>query len=171
MSKSAFHHIAVAAVLAGLAVPAAAGEPAGEGAPAGLELADHVLVLARNVHPRIAYRGPRPEENPVRVEVVVFPGAAFSDSVGGLGLEVLGDRDLASTSPMAPIHRLAGPDSPLMQLGGPLSGGPGATGAGGGAPVGASASSVGGAVMKATSGLGESISRMVMGATSTGGGR
>lgn len=157
--------------LVGCAGIATAAEPAGATPDRnGLQLIDRTLVLARTVHPRIAYRGPAPAENPARVEVTVFPGGAMSGSLGGIGGQALGDGELAITAPMEPIHRLVGPGGPLAGFGAAMSVGPGATGSSTGAPVGAAASSVGGSVLKATSGLGTAITQAVMGATKVGGG-
>lgn len=163
--------IAVGCALALLAAPVLtvrADEPAPQAqpaAPASAGMPDQVLVLARTVHPRIAYRGPAPDENPVRVQVTVFPGDAMTDSLGAIGGSLLGDGELAGTAPMVPLQQLTGPGGPLMGLGAAFSG----TG-GSATPIGTAANSVGGSVLRATNGLGSTITRAVMAATGAGGG-
>lgn len=144
-------------VLAGLAAAPVAASPSDEAAQ------DELLVVMRTVMPRVAYHALEPSANPVRVQATVFPGRIFQGVMGGLVGRLAGDEELGERAPLAasgPMMRLEpGTVAPLghgpgLQVTGSASGGRGIGG------------SVGGAVLRATSGLGDTILR----ATGQGGG-
>lgn len=131
------------------------------------EPVDETLVVARTVMPRIAYHALEPTANPVRAQATVFPGRIFHGMVDGLVGSLAGDDELAeraSLQPTGPALRL----EPGMA--GPVGHAPGAYGPGasqGGRAIGGS---IGGAVLRATSGLGDRVSQTVLRATSQSGG-
>lgn len=127
---------------------------------------DQTLVIARSVMPRIAYRGLEPTQNPVRVESIVFPGRVFHSTLDGLlgtlvGEDVLGD----TASPGLTGRPERDPRADGLAAGGArdlMPTGRGAT------PNGASAS-IGGAVLRATGGLADTITAATLRATPGGG--
>lgn len=84
-----------AALLGALVVvaPAFATPPAGGSTP---PVEDPRIVLARTVHPRIAYRGLERTENPVAVQATTFPAGVFHDTLGVLVESVAGDAELGA---------------------------------------------------------------------------
>lgn len=128
---------------------------------------DELMVVARSVMPRVAYRGLEATANPVRVQATVFPGRVFHASIDSMVGQLVGDDELvASASPAttAPAAFLE-PDAAI----GPLGAGPqGASAGAGGAPRGFTGS-IGGSVLRATSGIGDRISTAVLRATGQGG--
>lgn len=152
-------HRRCALTLAALAFAALAAAPAARAAEPG---ADTSVVIARTVHPRIAYRALPAQDNPVRTEATTFPGQVFHATLdrsltpllddgalgqhgsGGLGVAVAAD---AATALLVPAAGVGAGNA----LGGPAAA----------APLGASAS-VGGAVVGATANLGNTITGAVM---------
>ncbi|MEH6418251.1 hypothetical protein [Pseudomonas sp. CGJS7] len=149
-----------------LAAVCAAGLSTGElraQSPEPSEPADPSIVIARTVHPRIAYRALPAQDNPVRTEATAFPGRVFHGTLERSLAPVLGDAELdqhgsSGLSPTAATQALTGLLVPTA----------GNTGAG--AMLGPSASappmgptaSVGGAVTAATAGIGDLITGSVM---------
>ncbi|HZX80846.1 MAG TPA: hypothetical protein VFE72_07845, partial [Lysobacter sp.] len=87
------------ALLIALLAPLASGTVlAGETATPGMQ--DEMLVVARSVMPRIAYRGLEPSANPVRVEATVFPGRVFQGVVDGMVQRLVGDEALGDRAPL-----------------------------------------------------------------------
>ena len=127
---------------------------------------DELMVVARSVMPRVAYRGLDATANPVRVQATVFPGRVFHTAIGDMVGQLVGDDELvASASPAT-----AGPAAFLEPgaMVGPLGAGPqGSAGTGGARGF---AGSVGGSVLRATSGIGDRINAAVQRATGPGGG-
>jgi hypothetical protein len=151
-----------ATVAAGSAV---AGGKEPEARPA---TADQTLVLARDVMPRIAYRGLEPSQNPVKVEALMVPGRVFHGTLDGvLGTlvdeDVLGDTaptGLADASTWPAAARL-GMDPAEARGNAPMAAGAGPTAGAG----------IGSAVMRATSGLSDAITRATARVGGVGGGR
>jgi hypothetical protein len=147
--------LAAVALLA-IAAPVVAAEP--EAGPA-----DETMVVARTVMPRIAYRALEPTANPVRVEATTFPGRVFHGAIDGLVGQLVGDDQLGERA-AAPIAS-GGRELPTHHA--PLMDGPGLQGPGAStAPLGRGAS-IGGAVLRATSGIGSMVQDAVR---RTGGG-
>lgn len=121
-------------------------------------VADPQLVLARTVHPRIAYRGLERTENPVAVQATTFPARVFHDTVGVLVESVAGDAELGARGSHG-LRRAAVATGPVTSSTPPASeagaGLPGATRPA--VPVGAGASAAG-AVGGATRQLGGRVS-------------
>lgn len=138
-----------------VSAPAAAMEPA-EGP------VDETLVVARTVMPRIAYHALEPTANPVRVQATVFPGRIFHGMVDTLTGRLAGDDELSERAPLGPSGAPRGLEPGIA---GSLSHGPGLQHAGGGRSVGGS---IGGSVLRVTSGLGDRISQAVHGAAGPG---
>jgi hypothetical protein len=131
-----------------LARPAAA-QDADPGAQ-GPGDADPVFVVSRTVHPRVAYKGLEPQQNPVHTQATMFPGRVFHDTLGA-ALGELADAALtehASAGVATDAHASGLATSPAQDTwlgarGGLATGQPGqATGT---APVGAMGSAIGGA--------------------------
>lgn len=128
--------------------------------------ADETLVVARTVMPRIAYRALEPTANPIRVQATTFPGRVFHAAIDGLVGQLVAEHELDErASPATPDAESAIPGLARPMAEGPaLRHGPGAT-----APLGAGAS-IGGAVLRATGGIGDLVQRSVGRATQAGGG-
>ena len=152
--------VLLVALLASFAADAAwAGEP---GAPVAAQ--DEMLVVARSVMPRIAYRGLEPTANPVRVEATVFPGRVFHGVLDGMVQRLVGDDDLGDRAPLLrqgpAAARGIGVDVPVAGLGlGGAGAGPGASRGGG---------SIGGMVTSATAGIGDRVNQAMQRATGAG---
>lgn len=148
-----------ALAFAALAFACAAAVPGARAADPG---ADTTVVIARTVHPRIAYRALPAQDNPVRTEATTFPGQVFHATLDRSLAPLLDDAALGQHG-SGGIGVGAATDAVTGLLvsgaglgaGNPL-GGPAAS-----APLGASAS-VGGAVVGATAGLGDTITGAVM---------
>lgn len=117
---------------------------------------DELLVVARTVMPRIAYHALEPTANPVRVQATVFPGRVFHDAMSGLVGRLAADDELGEQAPLTAtgpaLHREPGSAVPIAH-------GHGLQGAAAGSGGRAIGGSVGGAVLRATSGLGQTILR------------
>jgi hypothetical protein len=119
---------------------------------------DQTLVVARNVMPRIAYRGLEPSQNPARVTTTVFPGRVFQGRLDGVIGALVGDGALGETAPILPTAALRGPE-PVNgeprepRSAAPLGGGVSTSGAGGG---------LGGTVMAATAGIANTVTAAVL---------
>ena len=157
MPTAAAPVVRVLAALLAIAAPAAQAQEA-----AG----DETLVVARDVMPRIAYHALEPTANPVRVQATVFPGRVFHGAMGGLVQQLVGDDELTDTAARLDTGREAGL-TPGMVV--PLAHGPALQGGGAGSSR-AIGGSIGGAVLRATSGLGTRMSQAITGATSRGSG-
>ncbi|MEI2432327.1 hypothetical protein RDV84_07095 [Lysobacter yananisis] len=123
--------------------------------------ADTTVVIARTVHPRIAYRALPAQDNPVRTEATTFPGQVFhatlSRSLAPLDDAALGQHGSGGLGVAAAADAASAMLVPAAATGaGATFAGPGAS-----APLGASAS-VGGAVVGATAGLGDTLTGAVM---------
>lgn len=135
-------------------------------AVAGDEAVDESLVVARTVMPRVAYHALEPTANPIRVQATVFPGRIFHGMLGDLAGHLAGDDELgerASLHAGGPTLRpepMFGPTGPAPAEHVPV---PGASGRSTGA-------SVGGVVLRATSGIGDRISQTIIRATGQGSG-
>jgi hypothetical protein len=142
-------------LLACLAGPAMAGDGV---PPDDTGMTDQTLVVARNVMPRIAYRGLEPSQNPARVTTTVFPGRVFQGRLDGLLGALVGEDALGETAPVMPTAALRGPQpiagEPMEPRGGaPLGGGVSTAGAGGG---------LGATVMAATAGIANTVTAAVL---------
>ncbi|ROU08689.1 hypothetical protein [Lysobacter enzymogenes] len=123
--------------------------------------ADTTVVIARTVHPRIAYRALPAQDNPVRTEATTFPGQVFhatlSRSLAPLDDAALGQHGSGGLGVAAAAEAASAMLVPAAATGAGASlAGPGAS-----VPLGASAS-VGGAVVGATAGLGDTLTGAVM---------
>lgn len=153
-------HLSILLAFAGTAV---ASEAPGDGGR------DETLVLARSVMPRIAYRGLEPTQNPVKVESTVFPGRVFGATLDGLlgtlvGEDALDERAPAGLAAMRGSGDVAPRPGFAPEPRGALPAG------GASAPLGA-AGGIGGSVMRATSGIADTITAATLRAGSVGGGR
>lgn len=114
---------------------------------------DHVLVVARTVQPRIAYRGIPLEDHPVHSQATVFPGGVFHRTLDASMERLVGDAELSQLGSLG-IERGVGPALTMGRLGlvdpGLFVGGA----AGATTPL---RSGAGGAVSAATRGLGSMI--------------
>ncbi|WP_408951760.1 hypothetical protein [Lysobacter sp. Hz 25] len=149
----------VAVTLLGLFAGRAHGQQAGQ-APAG----DPTVVIARTVHPRIAYRALPAQENPIRTEATTFPGQVFHGTLDQSLAPLIGDAELGQhgstgLSPAAATGALTGMLVPTDSFG--ASGNNGLLGPSAATPVGPTAS-VGGAVTHATSGIADLVTGSVM---------
>lgn len=135
--------------------------------PAVAAAQDELLVVARTVMPRVAYHALPATENPVRVQATVFPGRIFHGVVDGIVGRLAGDDELTERAPLVAEGPAAAFD-PVRA--GPFAHGPGAvttpSGAGGRTAGGA----IGGAVLRATSGLGTRVGDAVQRAANAGAG-
>lgn len=115
----------------------------------GEQAADPTVVVMRTVHPRIAYRGVPREDNPVQAQATTFPGRVFQGAMDTVIGSLVGDSELDRYGAAGPA---TGAMLPMLERGtAPL--GSAVTGAVGGAPLGAAAST-GGAIGGATRNLG-----------------
>lgn len=123
--------------------------------------ADTTVVIARTVHPRIAYRALPAQDNPVRTEATTFPGQVFHATLAR-SLAPLDDAALGQHG-SGGVRAAAAADAANAMWAPTVGAGAGAAfaGAGASAPLGASAS-VGGAVLGATAGLGDTLTGAVM---------
>lgn len=116
---------------------------------------DQVLVVARDVMPRIAYRGLEPDQNPVRVQAVTFPGRIFHGAVDAMVADLVGESELQRTTTGGGL----GMPAPMTQLT-PSVHPEGAAGMGSmtaaQAPLGAGASPAG-AIGRATAGIADAV--------------
>jgi hypothetical protein len=147
-----FFPFVLLAVMAGPAVAADRAAPPDDG------MSDQTLVVARNVMPRIAYRGLEPSQNPARVTTTVFPGRVFQGRLDGLLGALVGEDALGETAPIMPTAALRGPQplaaEPMEPRGGtPLGGGASTANAGGG---------LGATVLAATSGIATTVTAAVL---------
>lgn len=130
---------------------------------------DTTVVVARTVHPRIAYRALPAQDNPIHTEATTFPGQVFHGTLDRSLSPLVDDAELGQhgstgLSPMAATRQLSDLLVPADAIGGP----PGQRsmlGASSAPPMGPTAS-VGGAVTSATAGLGDLITGSVMQALS-----
>lgn len=158
-----------AALLAAVLGTVAPGVQAQQGSD-GDQGPDHVLVVARTVQPRIAYRGIPLEDHPVQTQATVFPGGVFHRTLDASIERLAGDNELAQLASLG-IERGVGPALTMGRLGvvdpGLFVGG----GAGAATPL-RSGAGAGGAVSAATRGLGSMIQGSVLPviATNPGGG-
>jgi hypothetical protein len=126
--------------------------------PADAGMPDQTLVVARNVMPRIAYRGLEPSQNPARVTTTVFPSRVFQGRLDGVIGALVGDGALGETAPILPTAALRGPE-PVngepreTRSAAPLGGGVSTSGTGGG---------LGGTVMAATAGIANTVNAAVL---------
>lgn len=124
---------------------------------------DTTIVIARTVHPRIAYRALPAQDNPVHTQATAFPGQVFHGTLDRSLSPLLGDAELDQHGSTGLSPLLAGNTNTLNGLLVPVGGaanpmlGPSASTA----PMGPTAS-VGGAVTAATAGLGDRITGSVM---------
>ncbi|ALN60635.1 hypothetical protein GLE_5294 [Lysobacter enzymogenes] len=152
------HASALAALVLAAALPGVrAAGPGADPTPG----ADTTVVIARTVHPRIAYRALPAQDNPVRTEATTFPGQVFhatlSRSLAPLDDAALGQHGSGGLGVAAAADAASAMLVPAAATGaGATFAGPGAS-----APLGASAS-VGGAVVGATAGLGDTLTGAVM---------
>lgn len=128
---------------------------------------DPSVVIARTVHPRIAYRGVPLEDNPIRSEATTFPGTVFHGTMDSLMGELvedeLGQHGSAGVMAGAAVQSAVGQGLPGL-TGGALPGagsGP-APSIGPGASVGGAVGGVGAAVGNATSNIGSLVTNSVM---------
>ncbi|MGN7917958.1 hypothetical protein [Lysobacter sp. 22409] len=133
---------------------------AAQGQQAGPASEDPTVVIARTVHPRIAYRALPAQENPIRTVATTFPGQVFHGTLDRSLAPLIGDAELgqhgsSGLSPSAATGALTGLLVPTESLGAGLLG-PSAT-----APMGPTAS-VGGAVTNATAGIADLVTGSVM---------
>lgn len=153
--------VLVPILMALAAAPAVAAPPAGDGAR------DEELVVARSVMPRIAYHALEPTANPVRVQATVFPGRIFHGVIGGLVGSLASDHELGDRVPLV-VDLPAGTLEPglggLMHHDGPRLGAGSLQGSRSGA------ASIGGSVLRMTSGIGDRIGKAVSRSTTVGGG-
>jgi hypothetical protein len=129
------------------------------------EAADETWVAARDVMPRVAYRALEPHANPVRVEATVFPGRVFHGAIGDVVGRLAGDQELDESAALVPSGQVppAEPGAPRSMA--PIAGLGGAGSDMGRRPGGAS---IGGAVLRATSGLGVRVGQAVQRVTGHG---
>lgn len=152
---------ATALALAALAaLPAAAATP--EADPR-----DQVMVVGRDVMPRIAYHALEPQANPVSVQATVFPGRVFHGVVDTLVGVLAADDELGERAPLlapGPAARIEpGVMLPVADGPGMVAGGPAAAGRSGGV-------SLGGTILRATSGIGDRVGQTVLRVTAKGAG-
>ena len=150
-----------AALLAAVLGTVAPGVRAQQGSD-GDQGPDHVLVVARTVQPRIAYRGIPLEDHPVHTRATVFPGGVFHRTLDASMERLVGDAELSQLGSLG-IERGVGPALTMGRAGlvypGLFAGGA----AGATMPL---LSGSGGAVSAATRGLGSMIQdSMVHGST------
>lgn len=145
------HALASTLLLASVAAPAWTAEPA---APTG---PDPAVVVARTVHPRIAYRALPVDENPVRIQATTFPGHVFHSTLDAVLLPAAGEADLAARGNAGLAGRMAATTGLVsgVPLAMPASALP--IGAGGRTGVGASGPSVVGM----TAGIADTVLRAV----------
>ncbi len=141
--------------------PAVAATPGDEAA------ADELLVVARSVMPRVAYHALEPTANPVRVQATVFPGRIFHGAMDGLVGRLAGDHELGERAPLAATDAASGLEPGMA---GPLGHGPRLEHAGATQGSRAVGGSIGGSVLRATSGIGDRVTQAVLRATSQGAG-
>lgn len=137
---------------------------AAQGQQAGPASEDPTVVVARTVHPRIAYRALPAQENPIRTEATTFPGQVFHGTLDRSLAPLIGDAELgqhgsSGLSPSAATGALTGLLVPTESLG--ASGNNGLLGPSATAPMGPTAS-VGGAVTNATAGIADLVTGSVM---------
>lgn len=129
---------------------------------------DPTVVIARTVHPRVAYRGIPLEENPVQTEATTFPGTVFHGAMDSMIGELvdgeLGQRGSAGIATGDAVQSaldngLSGLAPGALLGAGSASGGPAR---GPGASVGGAVSGVGSAVGSATSNIGSLVTNSVM---------
>lgn len=153
--------LSIVVIAAGLQPAVALASPAGDDAP------DETLVVARDVMPRIAYHALEPTANPIRVQATVFPGTVFHGAMGGLVQHLVGDDELNESVPLLDTGREHG-FAPGMA--GPIAQGPAQQALGAGGAGRAIGGSIGGAVLRATSGLGARMNQAISTATAGRGG-
>lgn len=126
---------------------------------------DPSVVIARTVHPRIAYRALPAQDNPVRTQATTFPAQIFHGTLERSLAPLIGDAELdqhgsAGLSPTTATQALTGllvpadamgAANPNAMLGGSAS-----------APPMGPTMSVGGAVKSATAGIGDLVTGSVM---------
>lgn len=122
---------------------------------------DTNIVIARTVHPRIAYRALPAQDNPVHTQATAFSGQVFHGTLERSLSPLLGDAELdqhgsTGLSPLLAGNTLNGLLVPVSGAANPMLGPSAST-----APMGPTAS-VGGAVTAATAGLGDRITGSVM---------
>lgn len=154
------HRMTLAAVLATLAM--GMGTPAGAQQHGGVQAGDPTVVITRTVHPRIAVRAVPKDELPIHAEATTFPQSVFQSTLATSLAPLVGDDALGETgSGGIVIDALgrAGLGSGSTGVFGALPLGRATTT--GATPLGAGAS-IGGAVGRATGGLGDRIGGAVM---------
>lgn len=157
-----------------LATAVVLGMAVGAVAPARAQQADPTVVITRTVHPRIATRAIPKDELPIHAEAVTFPQTVFQGTLATALAPLVGDDALGETGSGGVVTDALGRAGLGADAVGLLGATPlGRSGAGAGAtPLGAGAS-IGGAVGRATGGLGDRITGAVMQAvtaTKPGGG-
>lgn len=128
---------------------------------------DELMVVTRNVMPRIAYHALEPTANPVRVQATVFPGRIFHGVMHGLVGRLAGDEELGDSVPVVATGPTPGLEPGMV---GPLGHGPAAHAQAGGQGGRAMGASIGGSVIRATSGIGDRVSQTILRATGQGAG-
>ncbi|QWF17259.1 hypothetical protein [Lysobacter capsici] len=126
---------------------------------------DPSVVIARTVHPRIAYRALPAQDNPVRTQATTFPAQIFHGTLERSLAPLIGDAELdqhgsAGLSPATAAQALTGLLVPADAMGAAnpkaMLGGSAA------APPMGPTMSVGGAVKSATAGIGDLVTGSVM---------
>ena len=123
--------IALSLAIAASPLLAGAQEPAG---------GDQVLVVARTVHGRIAYRALPARSNPVMAQAVVFPGTAFHGALDQTTGSLVGDDVLAALG-AGGLSSTVADGSPARMAGLPIGAAMAPLGAAGGAAGGTRATS------------------------------